>query len=233
MSAQRFGAHILIVLALLVVAPATGAQESAAPKKLMPVDEAAKDPSWISFRNRLLEALQKHDRKFLLSVLDRNIRNPLDAPRGIAAFRKQWDFEADDSPLWRELPGALFLGSAWLTPEKGTRQLCAPYVAAKWPDDVDPFDYGAVTAREALAKTEPSSDSGTVATLAYDIVRVTDWEIADRAPEVKQKWVKIRLNDKDAFVPEEQIRSPIEHRACFIKSESGWRMVAFVVGMEK
>jgi hypothetical protein len=53
------------------------------------------------------------------------------------------------------------------------------------------------------------------------------------APEVKQKWVKIRLNDKDAFVPEEQIRSPIEHRACFIKSESGWRMVAFVVGMEK
>lgn len=233
MSIERFAVHVLIALGLLLVAPVTSAQEPAAPKKLLPVDEAAKDPSWISFRNRLLEALQKHDRKFLLSVIDRNIRNPLDTPRGIAAFRKQWDFEADDSPLWRELPGALFLGTAWLKPEKGPPQLCAPYVAAKWPDDVDPFDYGAVTARETLAKTAPSSDSGTVGTLAYDIVRVTDWEIADRAPEVKQKWVKIRLGDKDAFVPEEQIRSPIEHRACFIKSESGWRMVAFVVGMEK
>ncbi|MGQ0751084.1 MAG: hypothetical protein ACT4PS_11160 [Betaproteobacteria bacterium] len=230
---RRFAPRFFIALALVLVQAVSSAQESAAPKKLMPVDEAAKDPSWISFRNRMLEALQKHDRKFLLSVIDRNVRNPLDSPRGIAAFRKQWDFEADDSPLWRELPGALFLGAAWLKPEQGPRQLCAPYVAAKWPDDVDPFDYGAVTAREALAKTEPSSDSGTVGTLAYDIVRVTDWEVADRAPEVKQKWVKIRLGDKDAFVPEEQIRSPIEHRACFVKTESGWRMVAFVVGMEK
>lgn len=233
MSTQRLAARILVALTLALVPPVASAQEAAAPKKLMPVDEAANDPSWISFRNRLLEALQKLDRKYLLTVIDRNVRNPLDSPRGIAAFRKQWDFEADDSPLWRELPGALFLGSAWLKPEKGPRQLCAPYLAAKWPDDVDPFDYGAVTAREALAKAEPSSDSNTVGTLSYDIVRVTDWEVADRAPDVKQKWVKIRVNDKEAFVPEEQIRSPIEHRACFIKTESGWRMVAFVVGMEK
>ena len=230
---MRVLAGIFVALALVFLQLATRAQESAVPKKLMPVAEAATDPSWIGFRNRLLEALQKHDRKYLLSVIDRNIRNPLDSPRGIAAFRKQWDFEADDSPLWRELPGALFLGSAWLKPEKGPRQLCAPYLPAKWPDDVDPFDYGAVTAREALAKAEPSSDSGTVGTLSYDIVRVTDWEVADRSPEAKQKWVKIRLNDREAFVPEEQIRSPIEHRACFIKTESGWRMVAFVVGMEK
>jgi hypothetical protein len=233
MTALRAATRVLAALVLVLAATLAGAQESAPPKKLMPVDEAAPDPSWISFRNRLLEALQKHDRKFLLSVLDRNIRNPLDSPRGIAAFSKQWDLQADDSPVWRELPGALFLGSAWLKPEKGPRQLCAPYVAAKWPDDVDPFDYGAVTTREALAKTDPSSGSGTVSTLSYDIVRVSDWEVADRSPDAKQKWVKIRFNDRDAYVPEEQIRSPIEHRACFVKTESGWRMVAFVVGMEK
>lgn len=221
-----------LCLGLALATPASG-QEAAEPKKLAPSDEAAADGSWVSFRRRLLTALAQHDRQFLLSVLDRNIRNPLDAPRGIAAFRKQWDFEADDSPLWRELPAALFLGSAWLKPEKGPRQLCAPYVAVKWPEDIDPFDHGAITSREALVKAAPSSDSATLATLAYDIVPVTDWEIADQAPNGKQKWVKIRLKGTDAYVPEEQIRSPVEHRACFVKTESGWRMIAFVVGLEK
>lgn len=228
----RIAARLLFSFALLVAVAGAHAQQ-AEPKKLLPVDEAAKDASWVSFRRQLLDALAKHDRKFLLSIVDRNIRNPLDAPRGVAAFRKQWDLEADDSPVWRELPAALFLGSAWLKPEKGPRQLCVPYVAVKWPDDIDPFDYGAITARDALAKSAPASDAETLATLSYDIVPVSDWEVSDRAAESKQKWVKIRLKEKEAFVPEEQIRSPIEHRACFVKTESGWRMVAFVVGMEK
>lgn len=220
--------HFLLIVFLVLAFPAF-AQEN----KLPPVDEAAKDPSWVSFRNRLLGAIEKRDRKFVLSILDRNIRNSLDAPRGIAAFRKQWDLDAEDSTVWRELPAALFLGSAWLKPEKGPRQLCAPYVAVKWPDDIDPFDYGAIVTREALIKAAPASASATLATLSYDIVPVADWEVADQAPESRQKWVKIKLKGSDGFVPEEQIRSPVEHRACFVKTDSGWRMTAFVVGVEK
>jgi hypothetical protein len=229
----RAAVSLFAALGFAVAAGTLSAQEVSAPRKLMPVDEAAKDPSWVNFRKRLLEALQKHDRKYLLSILDRNIRNPLDAPRGVNAFTKHWDIDADDSPIWRELPGALFLGSAWMKLERGGRELCAPYVAARWPDDIDPFDYGAITIREALVKSEPSSEADTTANLSYEIVRVTDWEVSDRAPDAKQKWVKLRLNEKDAYVPEEHIRSPIEYRACFIKGESGWRMVAFVIGMEK
>lgn len=221
-----------LFLCLATALPA-GAQEKAAEKKLLPVDEAANDPSWVGFRNRLLNALVKRDRKFVLSILDRNIRNSLDAPRGIAEFRKQWDLDAEDSALWRDLPTALFLGSAWLKPEKGPRQLCAPYVAIKWPEDIDPFDYGAIVSREALVKAAPSAASATLANFSYDIVPVADWEVNDEAPESKQKWVRVKLKASDGFVPEEQIRSPIEHRACFVKTESGWRMTAFVVGLEK
>jgi hypothetical protein len=217
----------------LVTAAPVAALEKPDAKRLLPVDEAAKDPSWVSFRNRLLGALQNRDRKFLLSVLDPNVRNSLDTPRGIAAFRKSWDFDAEDSALWRVLPSALHLGSAWFKPEKAPRQLCAPYVAVKWPEDLDPFLHGAITAREALVKAAPSADSGTLATLSYDIVRVTNWEEADQAPGTRQAWVRIRLGETDGFVPEEQIRSPIEHRACFVKTETGWRMVALVIGMEK
>ncbi|OGA37965.1 MAG: hypothetical protein A3G24_02365 [Betaproteobacteria bacterium RIFCSPLOWO2_12_FULL_62_13] len=217
----------------LTVAFPVSAQQKAEESKLLPIDEAGKDPSWVNFRNRLVNALAKRDRKFVLSIVDRNIRNSLDSPRGVAAFRKQWDFDAEESPVWRELSAALFLGSAWLKPEKGPRQLCAPYVAVKWPEDIDPFDHGAIISREVLVKAGPSSESATLATLSYDIVPVPDWEVTDQAPEAKQKWVKIKLKEVDGFVPEEQIRSPVEHRACFVKTESGWRLMELVVGIEK
>ncbi len=232
----RVLAGFLLCFAVALSAGAQEKKKAADTKpamKLLPVDEAAKNPSWVRFRNRLLDALVKRDRKFVLSIVDRNIRNSLDAPRGIAEFRKQWEFDADDGALWRELPAALHLGSAWLKPEKGPRQLCAPYVAAKWPEDIDPFDHGAIVAKEVLVKSGPSSAAETLGTLAYDIVPVLDWEVDDTIPDIKQKWVKIRLKAKDGFIPEEQIRSPVEHRACFGKTESGWRMIAFVIGLEK
>jgi len=101
----------LVILTML--SSAALAQE----RKLEPADEAAKDASWVSFRNRLLAALEKRDRKFLLSVLDRNVRSRLEGPRGIAAFRKQWEVDAEESWLWRELSSALFLGAAYIKRE--------------------------------------------------------------------------------------------------------------------
>lgn len=201
--------------------------------KLLPVDDGAKDPSWVAFRSRLLAALEARDRRFLLSVVDPNIRNSMEAPRGPVSFRKMWNVDGADSTLWRELRAALFLGSAWHKPEKGPRELCAPYVPVIWPDHLDPFDFGALVAKEVLVKAEPAYDSETLATLSYDLVVVRDWELPDKSPQTAQKWVRLRIGDRDGFVPEEQIRSPIEHRACFIRTGAGWRMVAFVVGVEK
>ena len=192
-----------------------------------PVDEAGKDASWTAFRKRLFDALEKRDRKFVMSIVSSGVRNGSDSPRGTAEFRKQWLVDAEDSPLWDELRSALSLGSAWLVREKKRRELCAPYVLAKWPDDVDFTKNGVIVAREALAKSEPSSGSETLATLSYDIIAVEDWELDDRDRASKQKWVKIKLKERDAYVPEEQIRSPIEHAACFIKTEYGWRLTVF------
>jgi hypothetical protein len=223
---RRFPVVVLLVLALtagLVMPLPAAAQE----RKIEPVDEAGKDASWNAFRKRLFEALEKRDRKFVMSIVSSGVRNGSDSPRGTAEFRKQWLVDAEDSPLWDELRSALSLGSAWLVREKKRRELCAPYVLAKWPDDVDFTKNGVIVAREALAKSEPSSGSETLATLSYDIIAVEDWELDDRDKTSKQKWVKIKLKERDAYVPEEQIRSPIEHAACFIKTEFGWRLTVF------
>lgn len=218
--------HSLLFAAAIACAAAAGAQEH----KLAPVDDAATDASWVSFKNRLLNALQKRDRSFLLSITDRNVRNTVAGERGIGVFQKQWDLASDASPIWRELSSALFLGAAYVKRDKGQRgpqELCAPYVLAKWPPDVDPFSHGAVVARETAVKREPSSASATVQTLSYDIVPVLDWEIDDKEPGSPQRWVKVRGQAGDGYVPEEHMRSPIELAACFVKGPNGWRMVAF------
>ena len=195
-------------------------------RKLELVDEAAKDQSWQTFRNRLLKAVEARDLKFVLSILDRNVRGSIDGKPGVAVFRKAWDVEAADTTLWRELRSALFLGSAYLKRDKGPRELCTPYLLGKWPDDFDPNDYGVAITKDVFVKFFPTSDAQTIQTLSYDIVSVRDWDVADRDPAQKQRWVRVRVKSGDGYVPEEQMRSPLEHSACFVKTEAGWRMTA-------
>ena len=221
----RFSARLVALM--LVMAAYSGPLHSQE-GKMEPHDEALTDASWAAFRARLLTAVEKRDRQFVLSVLDPGIRNGAAAPRGIAEFRKQWELDSNSGVFWSLLPSALSVGSAYLERRNRPRELCAPYLLGKWPVSVDPSVYGAISARDTMVKAGPSWDTDTLTRLSYEIVRVTDWEVPDLDPGFKQNWVRIRLlREGTGFVPEEQIRSPIEHSACFIRTARGWRMTVF------
>jgi hypothetical protein len=216
------------LLLLMLVMAAYSAPLRSQEGRITPHDEALTDASWAAFRARLLTAIEKRDRRFVLGVLDPNIRNGADAPRGVAEFRKQWELDANTGVFWRLLPSALSVGSAYLERRNRPRELCAPYVLGKWPATVDPSVYGVISARDTMVKAGPSWDTDTLTRLSYEIVRVTDWEMPDLDPGFKQNWVRIRLlKEGTGFVPEEQIRSPVEHSACFIRTARGWRMTVF------
>jgi hypothetical protein len=117
--------------------------------------------------------------------------------------------------------------------DRGANEFCAPYVSVRWPQDIDAFTGGAIVAKEVLVKSAPGAGSATLATLSYDIVEVRDWEVADQSATSRQKWVRIRLRQGEGYVPEEQIRSPIEHTACFVRAGGGWRMTGFAPGSGK
>jgi len=217
-------ACLLVALAAApIVAPA---QE----RKFEPVDEGAADPSWLQFRTRLMTALERKDAKAVLGTLDPKIRNGEGRAEGIAGFRKIWDFDKDPGRLYTELRRLLSLGSVYVQEYKPPPVLCAPYVTFKWPDDVDPLGHGAIIVREALVKAKPGNRSDTVAMLGPVLVEVTDWEVADEDPKSPQKWVKITTKAGPGYVPEEQLRSAVEHRACFRRSSTGWRMVVLLSG---
>lgn len=219
---RRFAARCLLVM-LIALPGSIAAQE----RRLAPVDEAVKDGTWTSFRAQLLAAVEKRDLQYVLSVIDRDVRNGSDSPRGIEEFRARWHLDDSDTPFWRELAAALALGSAWLERDDQPRELCAPYVLGKWPRDLDPLANGVVIARSAPVKGGPSAQIRTLATITHVVVPVTDWEVDDSDAASKQKWVRIRYRDREGYVAEEHMRSPIEHAACFAKKELGWRMTVF------
>ena len=206
------------------------AQVQELPIPFAPIDEGANDASWQAYKARLLAALEKKNRQALMAAVDPNVDNGPDVKRGVSEFRRRWDFDKDKSPMWDELRKALSLGGAYVKNDRGPRRFCTPYVAAKWPTTHDPFAFGAITARDVLVKSEPSSESRTLGTVTHLVVKVHDWEVADKTQGFAQNWTKIELRDTPGYVPEEQIRSPIEHMACFSVSGGAWRLTSFTAG---
>ncbi len=210
--------------ALLLAATCATAQ----PVRLAPVDEAAADATWTRFRARLIEALIKRDEKFIASILDRNVRN-ISGTRGVAGFLKLWELKSPESLLWIELPKALFLGSA-MTKQDKNDEVCAPYVYFRWPANAPDDANAAVIAKEALLKSRPSSSASTLQTFSFDLIDVSNWEVADESKDSKQIWVAVKTPAGTGYLPQEQVRSPLEYRACFVKQAAGWRMTGLEVG---
>jgi hypothetical protein len=216
----------LCAMGILCVASAVALAGEA---RLLPVDDAAGDLTWAKFKTKMMDVIAKRDPKSLLALLDGKIRNP-SGKSGLPEFRKLWEPHSPDSPLWTELPRVLHLGGTFVKRDKGPAELCAPYVYYKWPEDASAAADAVLTANEVLLKSTPSSHAETRRTLSYHLVDVLDWEVADENKDSRQKWLRIQFNNESGYVPEEQLRSPLEYRACFVKSAAGWRMTSFEIG---
>jgi hypothetical protein len=223
--------------------PAPGAPEQKpadqAELKLPPVDEADRDPSFVAFRAKLLEAVEKKDATFVLSILDRSIINSFGGDGGVEEFKEQWKLEQPDSELWTELKTILSLGGSFVKDSGEISQFCAPYVYSTWDrvegkvsdlDDVP--SYGAIVGDKVAVRREPRDDSEAIATLSYDVVAVVyENSIAEKDKEGRFTWLNVATMDgKQGFVKQNEFRSPLEYRACFTKTGKEWKMTVLVAG---
>jgi len=197
-----------------------------------PRDELATDASWQRFRQRLLTAIEARDIKFVMSIVARDVRNGLERDKGHTEFKLQWLVDEPDSPLWRELRRALHLGASYFQHEHMPRSACAPYVLPHWPQDLDPTEHGAIISQETQMREAPSGRSAILETLSYSVVPVNDWEVADLDRGNPQRWVRVNARQRQGFIPEEHIRSPLEHLACFRKGAQGWQLTSFMAAGE-
>ena len=121
-----------LALALFFSPPPCAAQNI----RLYPVDESHKDRSFKVFRDQLLAALRRRDKKFLLSILHPKILNSLGGEGGVKEFVEMWNLNSSQSKVWSELHEILLLGGTF-DEQNGGKEFSAPYVTSRW-DRIQP-----------------------------------------------------------------------------------------------
>ena len=196
--------------------------------KLLPVDEAARDPGFFVFRARLLEAVARHDTAALLDAVDPNIKIGFGGNDGIAAFRETWKLQnGHESPLWAELGLVLALGGSF----QAEGLFAAPYVFSRWPETSDAFEHVAVLATDVRVRAAPSLDSKILAALSFDVVKLSQAGRSRLTPEQLKEWTAVELKGgRTGYMASRYVRSSVGYRALFNKVNGRWRMTAFVAG---
>lgn len=80
-----------MTIALATVVSMTYAGIAGQNRKLYPADDAAKDPTFFTFRARLIQAVQRRDSAYLISILASNISNSFGGSGGVEEFKQMWN----------------------------------------------------------------------------------------------------------------------------------------------
>jgi hypothetical protein len=219
---SSFFIFTVVILLSVSHAETTSAQLA----KLYPVDEAASNPSFFSFRARLLKAVHERDVNYLMSIVSPNIRNTFGDNNGAAEFRKMWRLDRPNSEIWKELLAVLSFGGKF----EGKQTFMAPYVYSNFPENLDAFEDGVIVGENVRVRREPNLRATVIKSLSFDIVKVTEWT-PKKAHGEKSGWIAVQLADgQRGFVSEDFIRSSVDYRAIFEKQGDKWIMTAFIAG---
>lgn len=220
---------LLLALALLVAAPAVAQVGT-----LVPVDEAATDPSFVLFRARLLEAVATRDTAFVLAYLHPDVKVSFGGDDGVEGFRRIWLDDSSGSDLWNELATFLPFGStyetdpAMLTSGAEARAV-VPYWFSAWPDGFDMFEHVLIVGENVNVRVAPSTEAAIIAQLSHAIVRAGT--AGSEAYDVAEGWTPVTLASGEVgFVASRYARYPIGYRMGFEKVDGRWRITFFVAG---
>jgi len=215
----------LLVLGLLFLASAAAGQE----RYLRPVDEAAKDPSFLTFRTKLIAAAERRDGRYVLSMVDPKIQDGFGDRNGIAWFKRDWKLDRPDSEFWPKFLAVMKNGGSF-TGEgaKKMSMFAAPYIYSSWPDDLDAFDYFAITGTDVNLRKEGRADGEIVGKLSHNIVKIeSDVGSDGKTPE----WRRVTtLGGMTGYVHRDFVRSSVDYRAGFEKKRGRWVMTFFLAG---
>jgi hypothetical protein len=186
--------------------------------RLLPVDDAPSDPKFLEYRTRLLMAVERRDIDAVVEAMDPDIKLDFGGTSGVDSFRKA---VVERPEAWEEMRWVLAHGGSFM----GENLFAAPYVYARWPDELDSFECAAITGRNVRLRSAPRLDAPVITSLSYSIVHASNDEVRDPV------WKHVQLGGgRTGYVWHAYVRRPIEHRALFNLIDGRWRMTAFVAG---
>jgi hypothetical protein len=216
----------MAMLAMLLAAALQASARPPAPSpcgaprtvRLLPVDQAATQPDFFTFRARLQAAVTRRDEAAVLAAADPGIRTSFGDDDGLAAFRAK--LREPQGRAWADLGAALALGGRFQSPDS----FVAPYVFASWPDNLDSFECGAVVGDRVRVRASADPAAPVVGSASFEIVQVLP-------PTREGGATHVRLaSGRSGFIAPGFVRSPVDYRAIFEKTGGQWRLRAFVAG---
>jgi hypothetical protein len=205
---------------VLIFAASVLAQE----RYLKPVDDAKLDPAFLAFRTKLTAAVDRKDARYVLSIVDPNIKNGFGGEDGIVKFRRGWKLESPKSEFWPEFSKVIKNGGSFIGEGRNKMNYFgAPYVFANWLEDLDAFEHAVIFGSDVNLRKSPSTDGEIIGRLSYNIVKLPD--------EEPSEWIKVTtLGGQTGYVKSDFVRSSIDYRAGFEKKRGVWKMTFFLAG---
>lgn len=178
---------------------------------------------------RLIEAVANRDTSALYGALSPEIKVSFGGGVGLEDFRRQWEPDSLDSPLWSTLSEVLAGGGSMATSGSDS-WFEAPYWTSEWRNvSYDAFEYGVIIGEQVLVRERPTTQSEAIAAVSYDIVRAVDPYAASE--EEGMEFVLVELKGgRSGYVSKKFYRSPIGYRAGFRKVNGTWQMQWFLAG---
>lgn len=200
--------------------------------KYLPVDEAAINPSFNAFRNRLAKAVKEHDSKYIIhNVVDANTRLDI-GEMGKGAFITEWEINSPQSPFWPAMGRILSIGGGWVTGyDKNTTVFLVPYTFNNFPYKIDETKtYGIVTKPEASLRAAPSTTSPVLKSLSYDVIIPLFEESVgnEQGGDDVWQWTRVITAKGDVgYLSTDELYTNIGLFAKFAKIKGHWMMVDF------
>lgn len=198
----------------------------ASARPVYPKDEAKEDRSFLEFRSQLLNAVDKRDGRFILSVLSPRVLTALGGGVGKANFEHDWDLKSKQSPFWPKFKFALTHGG-YFEAGKKEKKFTAPYATFFFADEdgTDTEDERAVVMEKSVPLRSAANDAAaSVITLNYDLVK-----IADDDADTEKRWLKIKTLDgkKVGYVPSSVLIRQTSPYAEFEQQHGRWQLLWF------
>lgn len=199
-----------------------------------PFDEAAKDPSFMAYRAKLLTAVKNRDTESVITLSSPQIELSFGGDSGHDRFREflnvpveslsdEYKHEADEmrAAYWSALEQVLENGGKF----NDENEFIAPYTfAADIPENLDAFETYFVMGTDVLLRNGPDKDAPAIDALNHNIVIVSHW-----APERDYQNVKLP-SGKSGYISAQFLRSLVDYRAIFAKTDRKWEMQYFIAG---
>ncbi len=231
-------AGLIISLAASALAVAAGPSRSAAqrpesppPAKVFPRDDSASDPTFLTFKNRLLAAAKRGD----IAALRASMAETLNA--GFETATRDQVIAAEglrEGQPWQELVDALELGTTREGNGDGGHYFMAPYVSS-YTNDLDGYEELAIIGRRVRLRRGPHPQAEVLALLTYDVVSIVH-ELDGGRDEVLSldspaSWAAVRTGDGTVgYVFARYVRSPIDVRFFFEKVNGRWLLTMLAAG---